>query len=246
MLRETTIMLVFLAGFLFCLFFKSKDVWGKKEGFANNSCPNLLMQKGNSCPNLLMQKGNQLLLFNNTKARIPGINPVRFNNLEEYIEFVKWQRRLGIRCPVLYFQQTYDTQNNLGWRPMHSPTSSMSGTLPGMPPRPPIASPLIDANRLDPPYNAGDYPGYDPDNQYIGVETPLDKIYNEPSDAMHTGAESKIARQERYFEQRRARIEGREVPLVNGGQGPVDGGDFASYNAQKDADAQHTSKSKAA
>jgi len=235
MLRETTIMLIFLAGFLFCLFFKSKDVWGKKEGFANNSCPNLLMQKG-----------NQLLLFNNTKARIPGINPVRFNNLEEYIEFVKWQRRLGIRCPVLYFQQTYDTQNNLGWRPMHSPTSPMSGTLPGMPPRPPLASPLIDANRLDPPYNAGDYPGYDPDNQYIGVKTPLDKIYNRPDEknAMQTGWESKNGHQARYLKQRRARMEGRGVEVVNEGQGPS-GGDFASYNAQKDADAQHTSKSKA-
>jgi len=238
MLREMTIILVFLAGLLFCLFFKSKDVWGgKKEGFTSNSCPNLLMQKG-----------NQLLLFNNTKARIPGINPVRFNNLEEYIEFVKWQRRLGIRCPILYFQQTYDTQNNLGWRPMHSPTSSMSGTLPGMPPRPPLASPLIDANRLDPPYNAGDYPGYDPDNQYIGLKTPLDKIYNEPSNknAMQNGAPSKIAQQGRYFKQRRSRTEGRGGSLVNGGQGPVSGGNFASYNAQKDADTEHTSKSKTA
>ena len=105
MLREMTIILVFLAGLLFCLSFKSRDVWrGKKEGFANNNCPNLLMQKG-----------NQLLLFNNRKARIPGINPVRFNNLEEYIELCEVATAdLGIHCPVLYFQQTYDAQNNVG------------------------------------------------------------------------------------------------------------------------------------
>ena len=239
MLRETTIILVFLAGLLFCLSFKSRDVWSKKEGFANNNCPNLLMQKG-----------GQLLLFNNRKARIPGINPVRFNNLEEYLGFVKWQRRLGIHCPVLYFQQTYDTQNNVGWRPLHSPTSPMNGTLPGMPPRPPIVSPLLDANRLDPPYNVGDYPAFDPDNQYIGLDTPLDKIYNEPNkrDAMQNDWQPKYTDPGKYFEKRRKTMDRRgrypAYNIQNGGGGS--GQDFESYNAQKDADAQHTSKSKAA
>ena len=129
---------------------------------------------------------------------------------------------------------------------MHSPTSPMSGALPGMPPRPPLASPLLDANRSDPPYNAGDYPGYDPDNQYIGVETPLDKIYNLPDErnAMQTGWEGKHTQQGQYLQQKRARMEGRGVEVVNEGQNS--GGDFAAYNAQKDAAAQHTSKSKAA
>ena len=27
-----------------------------------------------------------------------------FNNLEEYTEFLEWQRGAGIRCPVLYVQ----------------------------------------------------------------------------------------------------------------------------------------------
>ena len=37
---------------------------------------------------------------------------------------------------------------------------------------------LIDASRNDPPYNTNSYPGYDQDNQYIGKDTPLDKMYH--------------------------------------------------------------------
>ena len=37
---------------------------------------------------------------------------------------------------------------------------------------------LIDASRDDPPYNKKQYPGFDPDNQYIGIDVPLDKMYN--------------------------------------------------------------------
>ena len=37
---------------------------------------------------------------------------------------------------------------------------------------------LVDASRNDPPYNKNSYPGFDQDNQYQGVDTPLDKLYN--------------------------------------------------------------------
>jgi len=36
---------------------------------------------------------------------------------------------------------------------------------------------LTDASRLSTIFNRGLYPGYDPTNQDIGVETPLDKIF---------------------------------------------------------------------
>ena len=36
---------------------------------------------------------------------------------------------------------------------------------------------LVDASRDDAPYNSGSFPGFDPDNQYIGENTPLDKLY---------------------------------------------------------------------
>ena len=72
MYRELIIILVFLAGFLFCLNLKNKDV---KEGFKINIA--------NDCPNLLLQKENHFLLFNTNKASIPGVNPIRFRNLED-------------------------------------------------------------------------------------------------------------------------------------------------------------------
>ena len=159
------IIIAFLAGLAFCFSFKSKDV---KEGFNTR----------NDCPNILLQSGTEILLFNNKKANIPGVNPLRFQNLNDYVEFTKWQRSMGIRCPILYLQQTYDTQNNLGWKPLKDPLDPKAGIMNNLPP--PRVAPttlLFDANRGDNPYNKGDYPGYDPDNQYIGDYTPLDKMY---------------------------------------------------------------------
>jgi len=54
------------------------------------------------CPNLLIQKGPKYYLYNSNVAQVPGVNPIEFNNLEEYTEFLEWQRAFGIRCPVLY------------------------------------------------------------------------------------------------------------------------------------------------
>ena len=36
---------------------------------------------------------------------------------------------------------------------------------------------LYDSTRDDKPFNMNQYPGYDMDNQYIGLEVPLDKRY---------------------------------------------------------------------
>lgn len=72
-----------------------------KEAFGNNS--------GIArCPNMLIQKGSRFYLYNSNLNHIPGVNPVSFDTLEEYDEFLKWQRAAGIRCPVLYVQYTYD------------------------------------------------------------------------------------------------------------------------------------------
>ena len=41
---------------------------------------------------------------------------------------------------------------------------------------------LMDAGRDDPPYNSNSYPGFDPGNQYIGVYTPLDKMFKDDAE----------------------------------------------------------------
>ena len=153
------------------------------------------------CPNILIQKGKEFYLYNSRIAKIPGVNPLRFNSLEEYTEFVEWQRSQGIRCPVLYLQRSYDTQGNETYAMRPSPTDPQGGLQPvltfgpaegpaeqnkSIPPElslgaqtlPPETK-LFDATRNDPPYNYDSYPGFDQLNQYIGLNTPLDKMYNE-------------------------------------------------------------------
>jgi len=156
--------IVFLIGIAFLCTYKSSDF---KEGFSIDE----------ECPNLLVQKGKHLHLIYSNKAKIPGVNPVIFNNLEEYTEFLKWQRAKGIRCPVLYFQQTYDAQNNVGYRMLPNPIEKQAG-LSSFAPTLAKEQPLYDANHDDLTYNKNDYPGFDPQDQYIGAQTPLDKNFH--------------------------------------------------------------------
>jgi hypothetical protein len=136
---------VFLAGLYVCLHYDSKTMI---EGFRPR------------CPNVLIQNGNEIWLKNTNLADVPGVNPVVFHNLDEYTEFVEWQRSQGIKCPLLYLQKTYDAQNN--------PVYEMK----------PPPSHLVDASRDDPPYNKNSYPGIDPEGQHIGDYTMLDEYHD--------------------------------------------------------------------
>ena len=98
MLKLISILIVFILGLYFTCNYTSKDII---EGFDVTK---------NSCPNILIQKGKELYLHNSRLAKIPGVNPIKFNNLEEYVEFLDWQRSQNINCPVLFLQHSYDTQ----------------------------------------------------------------------------------------------------------------------------------------
>ena len=150
------------------------------------------------CPNLLIQKGSRFYLYNSKLAQVPGVNPIEFDNLEDYTEFLDWQRSQGIRCPVLYLQSSYDAQGN----PVYKVRPSISEPQAGLPPSaaapvgiasqvPPIlesslgypdalAYPnptlLVDATRNDPPWNKGGYPAHDQTDYYVGTTTPLDMM----------------------------------------------------------------------
>jgi hypothetical protein len=164
MLKNYLIVAAFLGGLYFCSTYKHSDV---KEYF------NLM----NQCPNLLIRKGKEIHLVNTRKAEIPGINPIKFNNLEEYAEYVEWQKSVGIKCPVLYFQESYNTQNEKGLRLLNdpiNPNNGMTSTPPPLNDAPEVL--LTDSNRDDPPYNQNQYSGFDENNQTIGENTPLDNI----------------------------------------------------------------------
>ena len=92
-----------------------------KEGFDINK------KLASHCPNVLIQKGNMFYLFNTTRAKVPGVNPLQFNSLEEYIEFTEWQRSQGIRCPIMYLQESYDAQGNQVFKYRPSPTNMQGG-----------------------------------------------------------------------------------------------------------------------
>ncbi len=142
------------------------------------------------CPNMLIQKDTRFYLYNSKLAKIPGVNPIEFENLEDYTEFLDWQRSQGIRCPVLYMQQTYDAQGERVYK-IRPSVSEPQGGLP-----PSIASSsgeiinenpnqqlLVDATRNDPPYNQNSVPAFDPTSYYVGTTTPLDQM-NQQSENM--------------------------------------------------------------
>lgn len=135
------------------------------------------------CPNVLIQKGNKFYLHNNKVAKVPGVNPLRFDSLEDYTEFLDWQRSQGIICPIMYVRESYDAQGNRIYNVRPSPTN-LSGGLQNMILNTPtkVKTKLIDSNRTDPPFNDNSYPGYDKYNQYIGIQTPLDKMYHDKND----------------------------------------------------------------
>lgn len=125
-----------------------------------------------NCPNVLIEKDGKFYLLNSKKQEIPGVNPIVFENLEDYIEFLEWQRHMGILCPVLYLQKTNNTQgeNELKIRPNvlekqgGLPSVNLTNNL------------LVDASHDDKPYNKNSYPGFDPSSYYIGKTTPLDEM----------------------------------------------------------------------
>jgi hypothetical protein len=181
---------LFILVFLIGLFFYAKCADPKyAEGLTNNT-------NVTRCPNLLIQKGSAFFLYNSKLAQVPGVNPVEFENLEDYTEFLDWQRSQGIRCPVLYLQETYDAQGNKVFKSRPSVSEPQGGLPPSTlspigiasqvqpiaePSLEPVGEPaypnptlLVDATRNDPPYNENSYPGYDETSYYIGTTTPLD------------------------------------------------------------------------
>lgn len=182
----TLLTYLFILVFLIGLYFYAKCSDPKyTEALTNNT-------NRPRCPDMLIQKDSKFYLYNSKLARIPGVNPVEFDNLEEYTEFLDWQRSQGIRCPVLYLQETYDVQGD----PVFKIRPSVSEPQAGLPPihdtiiprTPNYPNPtlLIDASRNDPPYNKNSVPAYDQTDFYIGTTTPLDEMNHEKENMLYS------------------------------------------------------------
>ena len=116
-LKISIILSIFILGLLSILSYKHKDLVQEPFDITNK------------CPNLLLKQGKEIHLVNTKKALIPGVNPIKFESLEDYAQFVKYQQHLNIKCPILYYQETYDTQNNKGFR-LHNDPLDVEGGLP--------------------------------------------------------------------------------------------------------------------
>lgn len=168
MFKNTIIVIVFVLGLYYMMCFNTIEGFKNKKFTAR-------------CPDVLIQKGSNFYLYNSKLANVPGVNPITFNNLDEYTQFVDWQRSRGIRCPVLYLQHSFDIQGNPIYKARPSPENLKGGApssiLEGR--KAAQTTKLIDANRNDPPYNKNSFPGHDPKMQNVGLNTPLDKMFHE-------------------------------------------------------------------
>jgi hypothetical protein len=137
------------------------------------------------CPNMLIEKDGRYALFNNDLAVVPGVNPIEFSSLDEYSEFLDWQKSQKINCPILYLQYTTDTQNN----DLIQVKPSIFENDGGVPYKDVISfgkeneeyyekNKMYDATKDSTPKSDHKYNT----NMFQGYDTPLDKLYNSSSD----------------------------------------------------------------
>ena len=152
--------LIFLLGFVF-IFMKHKQTYTvAKEGFS--------LIPLSDCPDTLIQKEGKFILSNSNAPEEEGVNPIIFDHLEEYEEYVEWLRYKGKECPILYLREVEGVQGDKELRVMDEIN------YPSLGPRTQFEHALNDAGNYK-----GLYQGFDQQNQYIGVYTKLDSKFHE-------------------------------------------------------------------
>ena len=61
-----------------------------------------------ACPTTMIKNGQQIMIYDPSKAKIPGVNPIMLNNLEEYKEYVAWQKKSNLDCPILFLEKVFN------------------------------------------------------------------------------------------------------------------------------------------
>jgi len=127
----------------------------------------------NQCPTTLIKDGQNYLVYNPKYAGVPGVNPMKMNSLEDYKEFLEWQRANKLNCPILHLEKVFDAQGAPMYevRPSFDQTLNIGGmnhNLPVTRSSPDIKR-TLDASLDDCPFNKNQYPAYDKENQSIGL-----------------------------------------------------------------------------
>ncbi len=63
-----------------------------------------------TCQTTLIKDGNYIFLYDPSMAKVPGVNPIKFKDLDEYKEYIEWQRKSNLRCPILHLEKTCTAQ----------------------------------------------------------------------------------------------------------------------------------------
>ena len=154
------IYLFILVFFLFGIYFIINT--SKPENFVSGQCPTTIIKDG-----------TKILLYNPEYAHVPGVNPIEMNNLDEYKEYIEWQRANKLNCPILHLEKVFDTQG----APMYEirpsfvtelNTGGLNHNLPVVRNKANIKT-TMDAALNNSPFNCNQYESYDKDNQNIGV-----------------------------------------------------------------------------
>ncbi len=151
------LLIVFL--FLFGIYFMINN---PKEPFVTGQCPTTMIKDG-----------SKILLYNPEYAHVPGVNPLEMKDLEDYKEYIEWQRANKLNCPVLHLEKVFDAQG----APMYEirPSFDTELNVGGMNHSLPVVknkaniSQVMDAALDSSPFNCNQYASYDKDNQNIGI-----------------------------------------------------------------------------
>ena len=130
------------------------------------------------CPNTMIKDGNKILIYNPNHPKVPGVNPIQMESLEDYEEYVSWQRANKINCPILHLEKVFNTQGEEKYQVKDDFNSEncdggLNHDVPNVKETPDLGK-IIDATLDNPPYNSNEYPGYDPLDQDVGRKNVID------------------------------------------------------------------------
>jgi hypothetical protein len=160
---------IFILG-IFCCLHPLSNTENMMNMIQGNESMETVHSPDSACPDVLVRSGNALHLLNTKQPRGP-LNPLVFESLDKYMEYVQTQRTRGIRCPVLFLQEESNAQGQTVYRMRPGPTHMNPGV-----PTAPIE--FTDGNRDRPPFNDNQFAGFDPYGQHIGQYTELDQIHD--------------------------------------------------------------------
>ena len=132
------------------------------------------------CPNTMIKDGDKILIYNPKHPKVPGVNPIQMGSLEDYEQYVAWQRANKMNCPILHLEKVFDTQGTEKYQVKdnfsinsNNCDGGVNHSIPVVKETPELGK-IIDASLDSPPYNSNQMPGYDPLDQDVGRKNVID------------------------------------------------------------------------